>query len=105
DLARLEQRVLARQVGGLLERGQFDDVDAVERPAMRIDHRLDLRPGLRQRDVQTALAERRPGHQELHAQRRLADARIALYQIDPVPRQAAVQDGVESGDAGRGDAL
>jgi len=50
--------------------------------------------------VEALLVAALPFEQELHRQCRLADAGIALHEIEAVARQAAAQDVVEAGHAG-----
>ena len=75
DLGGMEQRVLlvaAQRIGGR----QLEQLDALERPAVRRRDHLQLFPGLRQRDVDAALAPSRALEQELQGEGGLADARI-----------------------------
>ena len=67
-------------------------------PAVRRGDRAQLLVGLGQRDVEHGLARVRALEQELQRQRGLAGARHALDQVEPVARQAAHQNVVETHD-------
>jgi hypothetical protein len=101
DIRRPEHRVLGVELQLLLERGQLEHREPVERPPVRVRDLADLGLGLRQRDVERALARGDAGEQELQRQRALADARVALDQIDAVARQPSFEDHVEPGDVER----
>ena len=82
--------------------GKLEDVDAVERPAVRAHDGRELLGGLGQRDVEAALAAPRALDQEPQREGRLAGAGRSLEQVDAVAGQAAAEDLVEPLDAGRG---
>ena len=101
DLRRLEQRVLSLRRERPLDLGQLDDLDAVERPAVRLGYRVELRLRLRERHVEARLGAPNALQQELERERRLAHARVAVDQIETVAGQASVENLVEAGNAGR----
>ena len=72
----------------------------VERPAVgsRDDRQLVL--GFRQRHVEGRLTLVCAGEQELQGQRRLAGPGVAFHQIQPVGREPAAENGVQSLDGG-----
>ena len=84
-----------------LRRDQLQDVDAVERPAVRPGHGGELGLRLGEGDVDALLAEPHALQQALQGQGRLPRAGVALDQVDPVRREAAAQDVVEPGYARR----
>jgi hypothetical protein len=63
---------------------------------------FDLVAGLREGDVEAAFAIRHAGDEELKPERRLADARITLHEINAIARKAACEHLVEAYDAGGG---
>ncbi|EEF24814.1 conserved hypothetical protein, partial [Ricinus communis] len=91
---RLRCRLVRRQ------RQCLDNLDAVEVPAMVVRRRAQFDLGLRQRQVQAAVALLDAFDQVAQPERRLAGARPAFDQVDALAQQAAAQDGVEFGDAG-----
>ena len=100
DLCRVIQRVLVRHP--LADRRQLKHFDAVEAPAMRGGGMVQFLGRLGQSDVQAAFASAAALEQELHRERRLAGARLTFDQVQPSARQAAVQELIQAGDAGRG---
>ncbi len=100
DFGRVEDRLLGIRVAARAV-DQLEHVDAVERPAVRRDHRLQFLCRFGQRDVEAALPGCDAGQQKSQGERRLAGAGRALEQVEAVRRQAAAQDGVEPGDPGR----
>src|SRR6185503_4686171 len=98
DLAGMKERHVAAE-RALLDRLQLEDVDAVERPAVRLGALAKLFLGLGQSDVEHALACAHALHEELQREGRLAGAGIAFDEVEPVPRQTAPEDFVETLDA------
>src|SRR5204863_2222722 len=96
-----EDRLLSVRISPALV-GQLEDVDAIERPAVRVDDCLELLGGLGQRDVKAPLAALGALDQEAQRERRLARAGRSLEQVDAPTRQAAAEDLVEALDPGRG---
>ncbi|MNC86839.1 hypothetical protein D3C83_25230 [compost metagenome] len=90
--------ILGREAFAL---GELEELESVERPAVRAGDRLELQYVLGERDVQALLATVAPLEQELHGERRFAGAGIALDEVHPVARQPAAKEEVEPGDAGR----
>ncbi len=76
-------------------------VDALERPAVRARHAVQLFLGLGERHVHAAFAAAAAFQQVLQRERGLARARVALDEVDAVRGEAAAEDVVEAGDAGR----
>ena len=101
DLRRMEQARLA--VGGeVLVRGQqLVAVDAVQAPAVRVRHALQLLLGLGERDVHALFTGAPAFEQVLERERGLAGARVPLDQVDAVRREAARENVVEAGDPRR----
>jgi hypothetical protein len=98
--------VVHRQLGVaeqvVLVGDEFDDLDAVQRPAVRGRAGAQLRGRLAQRHVQAGLALAHALHQVLQGQRRLAGAGFAVDQIELAGDQAAVQDLVQARHTARG---
>ena len=99
DLGRMEHRVLVFGVEPVLRRGEFMDMDAVKRPAVRCSDLAQLRLGLRQGYVKHRLPARHPAQQELQCQRRLARPGHAFDQIQAMRREATREDGIQAGNA------
>lgn len=89
------ERVLVVQVERLLGARQLVEVDSVERPPVRCRDLADLVARLGEGHVEDALAFARPCHEELERERRLADPRLALHEVETVRRQPATEDVVE----------
>jgi hypothetical protein len=79
------------------------DFHSVEVPVVRSGHRLELFLGLGEGDVQPLLAVAGALDQKLQAEGRLADARVALQEIDVIAGEAPEENVVETFDSGRGD--
>ncbi len=94
----MEHRVAALGVEDLVGRGQLDDLHPVQRPAVRLGHRLQLVPGLRQGDVQSSLAAGGAVEQELEREGGLPCARRAFDQVHAMLRESAAEHEVEAGD-------
>jgi hypothetical protein len=95
----VKERVLLG--GAVLLRGrELENVDAVKVPPVRFCHRAQLFLGLRQSDEEHRLALADALHEVLHRHRRLAGAGITLNEVKAVGRQSAVEDVIESADAG-----
>ncbi len=86
----------------LLVGDQFDDLDAVERPAVGLGAGLQFFLGLGERDIQTLLAGAYALEQELQCQRGLARARIAVNEIEALRDQSATQHLIQPRDSGLG---
>ena len=92
DVGGREERVLlVGSTACALSERRVADLDAVERPAVRLGGLCELALGLRQRDPERPLAACAPVEQELQAERRLAGPRLALDQVEmargrPPPR-------------------
>jgi hypothetical protein len=100
DLRRVEHRVLVVGAQARFGRRELANVDAFERPAVRLRDPLQLALRLGQRHVQDALAASHAFEQELQCERRLARAGHAFDEVDAIGRQPAAQDFVETGDSG-----
>ena len=98
DFRRVEQRVLLGRAV-LLGGGELEDVDAVEGPAVRARDGAQLVLRLGERDEQDLLAALDAFEQELQRERGLAGAGVALDEVEPVGRQPAAEDVVQSRDA------
>ncbi len=94
-LGRVEHRLSAFAGRLGLGRHQLEDVDPLERPAMRFRGGAKLVGGLGQGDVERLLARLASGKQELQAERRLARAGSAFDEMDAVPDEAAAKNVVE----------
>ena len=68
---------------------------------MRLGDGVELGLRLRKRYIESLLAEAQTFEQELQSERRFADAGITVDQVEPIARQPAVQDVIESGHARR----
>jgi hypothetical protein len=101
DLGGVEDGELALGVERRLGRDELEEVDAVERPAVPARHQAELLLGLGERDVERGLAPPGALEQELERERRLAGAGATLEEVEPVGVEAAAQDVVEPGVAGR----
>ena len=101
EIGRVEQALLLHLVQQIFGWDQFEQVDAVQRPTVRVSGLVKLVHRLGQSDIQASLARLGSLHQELQGRRRLAGAGIAFQQIDAVAREPARQDVVESFDPGR----
>src|SRR5687768_3127784 len=95
----MENRVL--RLGGklTLERGKLQQLDLGEIPAVGFGNRKDLLAAFRERDVEHLLACLGSFHEELQRESRLARAGLALHEVEPAFRKAAIEDDVESFDA------
>ena len=82
-------------------RDQLDDLYAVQRPAVRFRAGQQLLSRFGQRDIQAGFAGPGSGEQILKRERRLACARIAVDQIEPLADQAAVEHLVQARHARR----
>jgi hypothetical protein len=78
DLGWVVERVLFGRES--LRTRKLEDMDAVERPALRSGDSPQLNRGLRQRDIETRFAETSSFEEELERERRLASAWIAFDQ-------------------------
>src|SRR5687767_11019021 len=96
----MEHRVLLAGLEADLRGNQLAHRDAVERPAVRGCHSLDLLARLRERHVQHRLAALHACQEELECERGLARARHAFDQVKAIWREPAAKDVVEAGDAG-----
>ncbi len=81
-------------------RTQLEQVQTVQRPAVRQRDFSQLLGGLGQGDVEAALAAPQAFQQELQGQRGLAGARRPLKQVQPRLRQPAANDAVQSFNSG-----
>ena len=79
---------------------EFEDVDAVQGPAVAGGGGAQLVLRFGERDVEGGVALPHPFEEEAQGQRRLAGAGRAFDQVDPAGIDAAAQDGVEAGGAG-----
>ena len=97
----MQQRVIliGREVG--FGRRQFEDGDAIERPAVRARHRAQFFGGFRKRDVQALFSGARAFQHELERQRGFAGSRIAFQKIDAVRIEPSEQHLVQTLDANR----
>ena len=97
----MKHRELALRIERRLRRNQFEDVDAVQRPAVPLRHDVQLALGFGQRNIEHALSVPHPPQQELKRDGGLARAGLPLVEIHPVGVEAATQDVVQPGAAGR----
>jgi hypothetical protein len=93
----VEDGVLRVGPEGLLVRHQLENLDALERPAMRRGDHLQLRGALGQRHVQALLAVANSLKQELETECGLSRARIALDKEHVVSGITSTHDTVEAG--------
>src|SRR4051794_26802471 len=82
----------------LLAHEMLVNLNLVERPAVRLRHRMQLAPRFGQRDVERLLAGLHTFEQKLQRERRLAGAGVALDEIDVIFRKSTAEDRIESGD-------
>ena len=101
DFRGMEKRVLRRRLELRADRRKLDHIDTVERPAVGIRHFLQLIARFRQRDVEHFLARFGAREKILQRQSRLARARFAFEQIEPVRRQPAAENIIQPADSGR----
>src|SRR5688500_8701109 len=95
----MEQRV--GLLGLVTRRGsQLEDLDAVQRPSVRIGRASELVGGHGEDDVETALALTAPGDEELEGECGLTASGLAVDEIQAVCGQSAAKDGVQAGNAG-----
>ena len=78
---------------------ELEDLDPVERPAVRVRHLLELSPALGKCYVEPLFADFCPGEKELESERRFSGTRDAVNQIDVVTGKTPIQDLVQSGNA------
>ena len=87
--------VSSARVERRLRRHKFEHVNALQRPAMPLGDQPQLLLGLRECDVEDALALADPFQQELQRKRGLAGARTPLVEVHPIGIEATVEDTVE----------
>src|SRR6185295_7305429 len=97
-LRRMEDgpRTFTRQ--GLLRRGELENLDPFERPSVRSGDPLNLRPRFGEGDVHPLLAAGHSLNQVLEGQRGLANAGVALHEVQPLGRQSTAQEMIETRD-------
>ena len=97
--ARMKERVrffVRRLVIG----GELEDLDALERPSVRLGDTTQLRRAFGERDVERAFSPGPPLEQEMERDRRLARAGLSVDQIEMVRRQPPMEDRIQTGNAG-----
>ena len=99
DLGRLEEGVLLGEAQVLDARGELEDRQSGQVPAVRIRHGPELLAGLREGDVESLLAAPEALEQELQPQGGLAGAGVALDEMETPGGQTAAKDMVEPFDA------
>jgi hypothetical protein len=97
----MKHRVLIVGLERRFRRRELANLDAIQRPAVRVGDGAELLLGLRQRDVQHDFAACDAGQQVLQRQRGLAGARNPLDEEEAPPGQTTPEDVVESADSGR----
>ncbi len=102
-LPRVQDALLPAVAEHVLRRGELEQLDPVEVPAVRPGDGPQFLGGLGEGDVEHRLAVAHALQQELQREGGLARSRLSLDQIEPVRRQAPVEDLVQAGGAG-GDA-
>ncbi len=95
QVRRIDDRLFALLVEAELGRDEFEDLDPVERPAVRLRHVQQLFLALGQSDVETALILVAALEQELQPQRRLAGARLTFEQVDSLGGEPSSEDVIE----------
>lgn len=80
--------------------GEVQQIDSVERPAVRPARVLEVGTGLGERHVKTALASLQPGLHELKCDRGLPRTRVTLEQVKARTEETAEEHVVEPFDAG-----
>ncbi len=85
----------------LLDRGEFEDVNAIQRPSVGCDHSRQFLVRLRQCDVQRLFASPDPFQQELKAQGRLTRAGCSFQKIDSCRSEASTQYKIQTRCSGR----
>ena len=95
----MEERIrVVRLVGA---GSQLENLDSLERPAMRLRGAAELVRSLRERDVQATFAAGAPGEKELNGERRLPGPGFAVDQVETVGREPTTKDCIQSGNSGR----
>jgi hypothetical protein len=99
DFRRMEQRV---RVLRILRRraGELEDIDSVQRPAVRLRGSPKLVRGFGERDVEAAFPDGAAGKQKLYGQRGLSASRLAVNKMEAIGRKTTTQNRVESRNAG-----
>ncbi len=100
ELGGMQDRLLAVGIEAHLV-DELVEVDAVERPSVRRRGGAEFVRGFGQGDVERPFTAGRPLAEELERDGGLARARGALQQIEPARGQAAAENVVETGHAGR----
>lgn len=98
DFGWVEKRI--RLVRVFRAGSQLEDLDPLERPAMRLGGGAKLVRRLRERDVQATFAARSPGEKELNGERRLPAPGFAVDQVETVGREPAAKNCVQTGNSG-----
>jgi hypothetical protein len=92
DFRRVVHREVVLAVDPELVGKQLEDLNAVERPAMRLGIGHQLAAGLGQRHVQARFAAACPVDQVLQSEGGLAGARVAVQKVEAAGDQPAMQN-------------
>ena len=101
DIGRMKDGVLQFRLEHFIRRGELEDLEAGERPAMARRDLLELAARFRERDVERRLATQNALHEELEGERRLACPGSAFDEEEVVRRKSTAEDIIETGDPGR----
>jgi hypothetical protein len=101
EIGRMHEALLLFRVEAELRRDELEDRNPFEGPAMGRGDGLELAFAFGKRDVKPALSPRDPVHEELQAKRGLARARLALHEVSPIGRVAAVEKVIKAGNSRR----
>jgi hypothetical protein len=99
DFRGMKHRVLGVGLERFFIRHQLEDLDPIERPAMRGCHQPELLGALRQGHIQPPLTPPHPLYEKLQRQGGLAGAGIPLHEEHMIGGIAPTHDTVESGDS------
>ena len=97
DFRRAEDRVLGFRLELLFVHHEFEQINPIKYPPVRIGYLEQFRFRFGKRDVQALLALSYTFHQKLHGDGGFTRAWIAFNQIKVVARQAAAQNFVKTG--------
>lgn len=92
----MEHAVLMLGLQRIFLRYDLVNVNAFHRPTVRRSDNAQLIGRFRQRDVDNRFAQARTFREKMQGSRRFACTRLSLDQLEPLGRQAATQNLIES---------